>query len=217
MASGLTKAEQTQRTRRAILERARHLFAAQGYAATGTEELIRGLGVTRGALYHQFQDKQAVLAAVIAEVLDEITGDIRARIAPLPSTWDRLVVGCHACLDSAAREDLRRLLFIEAPAFLSVDTLAELDRPGFSLLLQEIEKAVQDGMLQTVDVEGFTYQLSGSLNALASWVAKTNDPERLRRAHELLDAHMELHRIGASGSPRRADLEGGHQPAGLHP
>jgi AcrR family transcriptional regulator len=48
MASGLTKVEQTQRTRRAILDRARLLFAQNGYAATGTEDLIRGLGITRG-------------------------------------------------------------------------------------------------------------------------------------------------------------------------
>ena len=45
MKSKLTKAEQTLRTRRAILNRARHLFATQGYAATGTEEIIKELDI----------------------------------------------------------------------------------------------------------------------------------------------------------------------------
>ena len=65
MSPRLTKVEQTQRTRRAILDRARQLFATQGYAATGTEEIIRDLGITRGALYHQFHNKLGVFRAVM--------------------------------------------------------------------------------------------------------------------------------------------------------
>ena len=195
MVTGLTKVEQTQRTRRAILDRARLLFARNGYAATGTEELIRGLGITRGALYHQFKDKQGVLEAVIGEVYGEITSAIRERVEPLESCWDRILMGCHACLDIAMREDLRRLVLIEAPAFLSVETLAELDKPGFSLLQEAIQNAVDEGLLKTADVEGFTCLLNGSLNALASWVAQASDGDRLRIAHDLLETQIQLYRI----------------------
>ena len=194
MASGLTKVEQTRRTRRAILDRARLLFSLNGYAATGTEDLIRGLGITRGALYHQFKDKQGVLEAVIGEVYEEITSAIRARVEPLETSWDRILMGCHACLDIAMQEDLRRLVFIEAPAFLSVDTLAELDKPGFSLLQEAIQNAVDEGLLKTVDVEGYTYLLNGSLNALASWAAQSSDSDRLRVAHDLLETQIQLYR-----------------------
>ncbi len=55
----LNKAEQTRQMRRAILDRARQLFAEQGFAATGTEEMIQGLGITRGALYHQIKNPAA--------------------------------------------------------------------------------------------------------------------------------------------------------------
>ena len=105
----LTKAERTRRTRRAILERARHLFAAQGYAATGTEEIIRELGITRGALYHQFSDKLGVFKAVVVAAYGEITDHIQARIQPLDNNWQQLIVGCQAFLEVAQQEDLRRL------------------------------------------------------------------------------------------------------------
>ena len=55
MPAKLTKAEQTRRTRRAILDRARHLFATKGFAATGTEEIISELGITRGGLISPIQ------------------------------------------------------------------------------------------------------------------------------------------------------------------
>lgn len=191
MPQGLSKLEQSQQTRRAILARARQLFATKGYAATGTEEIIRELAITRGALYHQFGDKRGVLEAVIGEVYEDITRAIRTRIAPMESNWDQIVAGCHACLDLALQEDLRRLVCIEAPAFLPVDTLARLDQPGFNLLQEALQNAVQTGVMERVDAEGFAHLLNGSLNALASWAAQTEDPERLKTAHSLVDSLLQ--------------------------
>ena len=45
-ATGLTKAEQSQKTRRALLDTARGLFTTQGYATTATEEIVRRAGAS---------------------------------------------------------------------------------------------------------------------------------------------------------------------------
>lgn len=190
----LTKAEQTRRTRRAILNRARHLFATQGYAATGTEEIIQELGITRGALYHQFGDKLGVFEAVVVEAYDQITAHIRSRIAPLDTNWGQLVVGCQAFLEVAQQEELRRLVFIEAPAVLAADTLVEIDQYGFGLLQESIQIAVAEGDLQVVDAEGFAHLVNGALNELAAWVAESEDPQRLQTAQQLIEALLSRHR-----------------------
>ena len=41
MPPGLTNAEQSGRTQRALLDAARELFAEQGYSATTNEEIVR--------------------------------------------------------------------------------------------------------------------------------------------------------------------------------
>jgi AcrR family transcriptional regulator len=189
----LTKAEQTLRTRRAILDRARLLFATKGYAATGTEEIISELGITRGALYHQFSDKLGVFKAVIAEAYSEITDYIRTQIQPLDDNWEQLVVGCQAFLEIAQQEELRRLVFIEAPAVLAADTLAEFDQYGFGLLHESIRIAVNEGKLNTIDAEGFAHLVNGSLNELAGWVAQSNDPKRLKTAQQLVETLLTQH------------------------
>jgi AcrR family transcriptional regulator len=194
MPAKLTKAEQTRRTRRAILDRARHLFATRGYAATGTEEIISELGITRGALYHQFNDKLGVFKAVIVEAYGEITDYIQAKIQPLDTNWQQLIVGCQAFLEVAHQEELRRLVFVEAPAVLAADDLAEMDQYGFALLHESIQIAVTEGELNTIDAEGFAHLVNGSLNDLAAWVAQSNDPNRLKTAQALVETLLERHR-----------------------
>lgn len=193
MPAKLTKAEQTQRTRRAILGRARHLFATKGYAATGTEEIISELEITRGALYHQFGDKLGVFKAVISEAYSEITGYIRSKIEPLNDNWEELIVGCQAFLEIAQQEELRRLLFVEAPAVLPAETLVEFDQYGFGLLHESIQIAVNEGKLNTVDAEGFAHLVNGSLNELAAWVAQSDDPKRLKTAQALVETLLTRH------------------------
>ncbi|MGV0028455.1 TetR/AcrR family transcriptional regulator [Phormidesmis priestleyi] len=193
MPAKLTKAEQTLRTRRVILDRARHLFATKGYAATGTEEIISELGITRGALYHQFNDKLGVFKAVISEAYVEITAYIKDRIQPLDDNWEQLIVGCQAFLEIAQQEELRRLVFIEAPAVLAADTLAEFDQYGFGLLHESIRIAVNEGKLNTIDAEGFAHLVNGSLNELAGWVAQSNDSKRLKTAQQLVETLLTRH------------------------
>jgi AcrR family transcriptional regulator len=193
MPAKLTKAEQTQQTRRAILDRSRQLFATKGYAATGTEEMISELGITRGALYHQFSDKLGVFTAVIAEAYGEITDFIHTKIQPLDDNWEQLIVGCQAFLEIAQREDLRRLVFIEAPAVLAADTLVEFDQYGFGLLHRSIQIAVQEGQLSAIDAEGFAHLVNGALNELAAWVAQSNDPQRLKTAQQLVETFLTRH------------------------
>jgi AcrR family transcriptional regulator len=193
MSIKLTKAEQTLRTRRAILDRARQLFATKGYAATGTEEMISELGITRGALYHQFNDKLSVFKAVVAEAYTEMADYISVKVLPLTDPWEQLVVGCQAFLEIAQREDLRRLVFIEAPAVLAVDTVVAFDQYGFGLLYQAIQRVVDEGTLNTIDAEGFAHLVNGSLNELAAWVAQSTDPERLKTAQRLIETLLIRH------------------------
>jgi AcrR family transcriptional regulator len=193
MTAKLTKAEQTQRTRRVILDRARHLFAAKGYAATGTEEIISELGITRGALYHQFSDKLGVFKAVVAEAYSEMTNYIITKVQPLDDPWEQLLIGCQAFLEIAQQEDLRRLVFIEAPAVLAADTLVKFDQYGFGLLYESIQRVVDEEKLNTIDAEGFAHLVNGSLNELAAWVAQSDDPERLKTAQRLVETLLTRH------------------------
>jgi AcrR family transcriptional regulator len=60
-----TQAERSARTRAALLESAARGLSRRGYGNLVLEDVAREAGYTRGALYHQFKDKEDLALAVV--------------------------------------------------------------------------------------------------------------------------------------------------------
>ncbi len=76
-------------THGAILQRARYLFARQGYRGTSIRQLTSGLGLTPAALYYHFTGKEDVLARVL-DPMERDGETIIARMAELEPTPEAL-------------------------------------------------------------------------------------------------------------------------------
>jgi AcrR family transcriptional regulator len=74
-----TQADRSARTRGALLESAARGLSRNGYAKLNLAQVASDAGYTRGALYHQFEDKAALALAVI-EWVDEAW---REEVGPL--------------------------------------------------------------------------------------------------------------------------------------
>lgn len=83
-----TKAEAEQ-TRQNILAAALHLFDEQGYAQTSLNAIAERAGVTRGAIYGHFDNKDSILAALADAQFDELYAKNAAAIAA-PDAWKTL-------------------------------------------------------------------------------------------------------------------------------
>lgn len=112
--------------RAALIAAGRKLFVEKGFAATGTPEIVAAAGVTRGALYHHFADKEALFAAVIHAEAEAIASEIESGSTDLPPR-DALIQGGEAFLAAMRRPGRARLMLVEAPAALSLQTMAEID------------------------------------------------------------------------------------------
>src|SRR5256714_13039256 len=75
---GTRRADQSQATREALIAAAHGLFAENGFAGVATEEIVRAAGVTRGALYHHFDGKRELFAAVYEDVERQLVERIAA-------------------------------------------------------------------------------------------------------------------------------------------
>src|SRR5580704_12245796 len=111
-----TKAEQSENTREAIVKAARRLFAQRGYANTCTEDLVKKVGLTRGALYHHFGDKEGLFRAVAEDVRHEIRDKIVAALRDSGDAWEHLRCGCEAFLRACLSRDVQQIFILDCPA-----------------------------------------------------------------------------------------------------
>ncbi|WP_126976169.1 TetR/AcrR family transcriptional regulator [Frigidibacter oleivorans] len=119
-------AERRAETRAALIGAARALFLEKGFADTGTPEIVRHAGVTRGALYHHFEDKTAVFAAVIAAEANAVQADVEA--AAPGRDREALLDGATAWFEAMRQPGRARLLLLEGPAVLGISEMRRIDR-----------------------------------------------------------------------------------------
>lgn len=58
-------------TKREILDAALELFSVQGYEATSISQLAQAVGIRKASLYSHFENKQAILDALIQSTLEQ--------------------------------------------------------------------------------------------------------------------------------------------------
>ena len=177
-----TQVERLAATRAALLKAARTIFAEQGYANAATEEIVRRAKVTRGALYHHFEDKRALFDAVASDVAREIAEKIDA-MTPMDDPLKALIVGTGAFLDACLDPAVRRIYLIDAPAVLGWHRWREIDAPhGVRSLREGVTAMLAQRPDDALAIEPTTFLLAGAFNEAALWVAEAKDEKTARRA-----------------------------------
>jgi len=180
--------ERTETMRAALMAAARRLFIEKGYAETSTPEIVATAGVTRGALYHHFADKQALFHAVVENEAETVADEIeRAAPADLPPL-EALAKGGDAYLAAMAAPGRTRLLLIDGPAVLGRPGMDEIDgRHAVRSLRAGILFAVKAGDLPaSLPAEAITMLLSSAFDRAALAVEAGGDAHDYRRALEAL-------------------------------
>ncbi|WP_309665552.1 helix-turn-helix domain-containing protein [Tabrizicola sp.] len=120
--------ERSDAMRGALMQAGRKLFVTRGFSGTGTPDIVAAAGVTRGALYHHFADKEALFEAVIRAEAEAVALAVEAADYTSLAPVDALIRGGEAFLTAMQVPGRARLLLTEAPAALGLAKLAVIDR-----------------------------------------------------------------------------------------
>jgi AcrR family transcriptional regulator len=176
-----TQAARSARTRAALIEAARELFAAQGFTATGRDAIAERAGVTRGALYHHFASKTELAAAVVEQLEGELVDLVVTAALAGTGVRDQLHRGCRAYMDACADPTMARIL-ADAPAVLGIEACRALDTVACAPLLAEVfARADEEGVAVPGDPEVAAALLLGFLNEAAGLIAAAPEDRDVRR------------------------------------
>jgi AcrR family transcriptional regulator len=178
--------ERSEATRARLIRAARELFATRGYAAVGTEEIVRRARVTRGALYHHFRDKRDLFRAVHEQLEGELAASIGARLAEGDADPIELMrIGIRTFLDACTEPELARIALIEAPAVLGWQEWREIDeRYGLGLVSVALQTGMDAGVLRRQPVRPLAYLMLAAMGEAGMVIANADEPRAARREIE---------------------------------
>ncbi len=172
------RAETMEENRANLIAAARKAFAEKGFAAASMDELTASVGLTRGALYHNFGDKKGLLAAVVAQVDGEMAQQAKAAASGVSDAWEKLVAEGIAYIRMAMDAEVQRIVLRDGPAFLGDPSQWPSQNSCLEATRETITRLIDSGIMKPVDADAAAHLLnSAALNA-ALWVASSSEPEK---------------------------------------
>ncbi|MBW0017060.1 MAG: TetR/AcrR family transcriptional regulator [Mycobacterium sp.] len=155
-------------TRRKILDAAVDVFGEVGYASAGWGTIIERTGMTKGALYHHFDSKEALASAIIEEGSDALLAAFRNVSGSASPAFENMIHGTFAVANvlhsdkmARAAERLTDALsgFNDAAAHFFTSWLAEM--------AAQAQRAIVEGDLrEDLDPQMISESLVGAMFGL---------------------------------------------------
>jgi AcrR family transcriptional regulator len=161
------------------------LFSERGYAAVSADEIVAAAGVTRGALYHHFDDKHDLFRAMFEDFERSLTDEIRLAIEAAGDSASILAVGLARFLDICERPDVVQLALTDAPAVLGWAEWRSIEaRHGLGLIRATLERAAGAGLLRPAPTDVVAHLVLSALIEAALLIAHAVDRGAARAAAE---------------------------------
>ncbi|WP_334141125.1 TetR/AcrR family transcriptional regulator [Atlantibacter hermannii] len=172
------RVETMEENRAKLIAAARKAFAEKGFAAASMDDITASVGLTRGALYHNFGDKKGLLAAVVAQIDGDMAQRAREMAASAGDEWERLLAEGIAYINMALNEEVRRIVMLDGPAFLGDPAQWPSQNNCLESTRQCISAMLERGIIQPVDVDAAASLLNGAALNAAQWVAASSNPQQ---------------------------------------
>ena len=182
------RAETMEENRKKIIKAARKMFAEKGFAAASMDELTASVGLTRGALYHQFGDKKGLLAAVVAQMDSEMAQQAKAAAADTSDDWEKLLAEGRAYIKMALNPEVCRIVLLDGPAFLGNPAQWPSQNSCLESTRQTLTTLNEKNIVKAVDVAAAAQLLnSAALNAALCIAASDNPQQTLPKVLDVFE------------------------------
>ena len=192
-------------TRERIVTAASELIRERGVAETSLDDVIARAGASKSQLYHYFEDRAALLRAVVDHNTEQVLGDL----GRLDDSWKAI----RAWLDSMVELQVERRGYGGCPIGTLVPQLVETDEQARRALadsftrweayLRDGLRAMQDnGKLdRRADPDALATATMASIQGGLLLTQTRRDPGQLAVALDAAYAHLRAHAATARTAP----------------
>jgi len=174
----MSRREQAEASRSALVAAARACFTESGYDATTVAEILRRAGMARGALYHYFPDGKA---QIFAAVYDDVDETLHRELDALDGSGPhlaRLRAGLALYLRFCLHEDFASIVVRDAPHVVPGQEWprsAEGSGRSLSRIRTQLEAAAAAGEIRDCDTAILAAAVYGATRELGAHVVAAYD------------------------------------------
>ena len=177
--------EHAQATRDAILLAARKLFTSKGYDTSSINEIAAAARVTSGALYHHFRNKREIMRAVFEALEAELKERISAAADNTRSASEAMRLTLRALFDACLEDDIRSIVFEQAPRVLGWEEWRKIDaKYAMGLLLHLLSRLRKERKIGRCDDNVVAFLFLAALAEAGLQIALNRNNAHLRRQCE---------------------------------
>ena len=210
--AGATRPARAENGRRDLTNIAIDCFARYGYRATSISRIAEAAGLTKGAIYYHFKDKEDLLFEAVRDRISHFERNVSAEILPAVDAVAALKRTTRVCLDHATKSNHRRFIVtLMVEAVDTNDRLSEQFRSmmhRFRTFLREIiDRGQQQGAFRAeVDPTSAAAVYAGAV--MGAEIQYYQDPEGFD-LEETLNIFLEHYVFSLTGSLASAETTGG--------
>jgi len=186
-----TRSENYDGIHQGILTTACGLFAKQGYMRSSIAELADACKLSRGALYHYFDSKEAILLAILDAHVRQMIADVEVAVSGASTALEQFRAAIRAIVALNARSTNEQRLILNDLSFLSEDeqkTIKALERQLVDMVSDLLIRLDKEGKIVKRTKKVYTMMLFGILNFSHTWY----DPKGSIDPKEFADMVVDL-------------------------
>lgn len=172
-----TQSERREAARKAILDAARDLFGRLGIMNASVDEIAAKARVAKGAVYHYFDTKEAILETVFEEACATLARQVAVAARSAPDALAAMSWGTRAYFKACAEGGTAQIVLRDAPAALGWERWRAIDERYFGHAIhQGIKEAIAQGLIEPQPIEPLARLVIGAINEGAVACAASENP-----------------------------------------
>ena len=208
--SSAVRPARSENGRRDLMDIAIDCFARYGYHSTSIDRIAKAAGLTKGAIYYHFKDKEEILFEAVKNRVSQFERRVSGDLAPLQDAVAALRHVTEVCLEHATASNHRR--FIVTLMVEALDTNARLSAQfrkmmhRFRAFLRGIIELGQQQGTFRADINAVTAAGVYAGAVMGAEIEYYQDPEAIDLRNTLetfLDQYLTWLRAPATQSARR--------------
>ena len=192
-------------TKQEILEASLDLFSVQGFEATSISQIVNAVGIRKASLYSHFENKQAILDALVKDVLDQYAersifakadwdeyDDAEDKSALTPDAAAQMILGqIRYILHDPHISKARKMLAMEQ--FRNAELAKLQTKQNYTDVMRYftglVKHLIRNGILADEDPEIMAAQLC---LPISTWINLCDrEPDREQEVMEVVSRHIQ--------------------------